>query len=501
LRKAVAALLFVLVLGLAPNAQAEGPDQSLAAVVERVSPSVVGLAVIKREPPEEPGGEPRVIASSGSGFAFRPGYILSNAHVLDHALQAYVITQDGKSVPIDPKNIFADPVSDLAVAKVDLDLTPVTWGDMRQVRLGESVFAMGAPFGLRFQGSVTRGIVSGFDRPLGADYTFLQTDAPINPGNSGGPLFNALGQVVGVNARVIRGADGMGFSIPADLAREIADTLVRDGKVERAWLGLRFVEGDEAALGWSDWEGPTVTLVEADGPAAQSGIQVGDTLLRLNRQPIDAIDDLAAFLRTVSPGTPVTAVFGRGDHEVEVALRAGSRPHDALLYLRTDSLWVEMTPAQAHLARRFGREFSFVEASDLTESWTARSGTSRALLISEFLSVARLSWDQARQGSPMSQAQAEAEATRRRGILEVQIDLPAHYTLAPGNMLWAEWEDEGGSLRAVYVQAVDGAPAGFQRVMATFRGALVEKQGGAVVVLHMDQGTERRFVFDLDAIH
>lgn len=500
MRKTAALLLLLSLLSYAPAARAEVSQPVLSTVVAKVAPSVVGISVVKRVPAEDPGDAPVILASSGSGFVFQKGYILSNAHVLDHALTARIVTHEGKSYPINPAQIWADPVSDLAVAKVDVDLPAVSFASGTKLQLGDPVFAMGAPYGLRFRGSVSRGIISGFERLLGADYTFLQTDAPINPGNSGGPLFDMNGQVVGVNTRGIHGADGMGFSIPAELAREIAQTLIRDRKVERAWLGLRFVEGEEAALGWTDWEGPFVTMVEAAGPAAAADIQVGDSLTRLNGEPVASLDDVALFLRTITPGTPVTMTFGRGDREFDAKIVAGTRPHDADLYRSAGGLWVNLTNAQANLARRFGRELAFVEADDLTAPWTSVSDSARAVLLTEFLQLARASWQLARQDKPMTAAQAEAEAARRRGVLEVQVDVQTRFKLDPATV-WAEFQDEGGSVPAIDVRVIDGAPSGYQRLMLSFRSTLVEERGVAVVLLHMDRGTDRRFVFDLDGIH
>jgi len=499
-RKIAAALIFVLTLSLAPVAAAETPTASISSIVAKVSPSVVGISVLKREPADEPGAPSRLIASSGSGFIFRKGYVLSNAHVLDHGLWARIETYDGRSFTIDPAKIWSDPVSDLAVAQVAADLPAVSFAEMKQVRLGDPVFAMGAPYGLRFKGSVSRGIISGFERPLGADYTFLQTDAPINPGNSGGPLFDLQGRVVGVNARGILGADGMGFSIPADLASEVADALVRDGKVVRSWLGLRFSDGADAALGWSDWQAPVVTMVEPDGPAAKAGLQVGDSLLKLDGELVETLDDVAAFLRTVAPGNPITLEYGRGDQATEVTISASTRPRDAMLYLPAYGLWTELTAAQANLARRFGRDMAFLDGDDLLDPWTAWSGKAKALLVTEFLRVARASWESTRQDKPLTSAQAEAEAAKGRGMAEVQIDLPLSFEADP-DKLWAEWTDEGGSLRAVSVRLVDGAPNGYQRVLVSFRTKLLEKRGQAFVTLHLDQGTDRRFLFDLDGIH
>lgn len=317
---------------LVPAAAAESnpsPAPSLVDLVESVRPSVVSILVIKRVPSEKPNEPSRVIVSSGSGFAIRSdGFIVSNAHVLDHALAAEIHTYAGKVYPIDPRHIWADPVSDIAVAKVNATFRPVAWAKVGALRLGQEVFAMGAPYGLRFQGSVSRGITGGFERNLGADYAFIQHAAPINPGNSGGPLFNLKGEVVGVNARGILGGDGMGFAIPADVAARVADALIADGKIDRAWLGLGLVDGVEADLGWPMIGGPVITRIEPGGPAATSGLQVGDTLLKLDGQAIADLEGVAQFLLTAAPGAPAAVTYSRGGVERTVSVTLGKRlPH------------------------------------------------------------------------------------------------------------------------------------------------------------------------------
>lgn len=473
---------------------------ALADVVDQVRPSVVSILVIKREPSVLPNEPSRVIISSGSGFAIRAdGFILSNAHVLDHALAAEIHTHDGKVYPVRPDQIWADPVSDIAVAKVDATFRPTSWARANSGRLGQEVFAMGAPYGLRFQGSVSRGIISGFERKLGADYAFIQHDAPINPGNSGGPLFNLKGEVVGVNARGILSGDGMGFAIPADVASRIADALIKDGKVDRAWLGLGLVDGFEADLGWPMSAGPVVTHVEPNGPAAASGIQLGDTLLKLDGQPVSDLEGVARFLLASAPGAPATITYSRGGVEHSVTITLGKRPHDASLYYPDSGLWVGLTDAQTERARLFGHRWAFLELADLTDAWVTYQGGGKAKLVTEYLAVAELSWQKARAGSTLKPEEALAEAKLRKGILEVHVDLPASFSVSAEP--WAEWRDAGGSVRAVSVTAAPSSPIGYKRFVVRFVTTHLEASGAAVLVFHLDDQTDRRFVFDLDRIH
>jgi len=425
LRRSVGVVLSLLFLLWSFPARAQdgvSVPASLRETVARVSPSVVSIVVVKREPSAEPGAPPRLVGSSGSGFVIYDGrYILSNAHVLDHAVAARITTWNGTEYILDPQQIWADPVSDIAVAQLPVALPPVTWAEVKDVRLGDSVFAVGSPYGLQFSGSVSRGIVSGFERELGADYTFLQTDAPINPGNSGGPLFNELGQVVGVNARGIMGADGMGFSIPADLAREIGERLIKDGQVERSWLGLRFAEGAGAPLGWWEADGPMVTLVEPGGAAEKSGIQVGDMVVALNGQPMSTLKEIGTFLRTVRPGTPVTITYRRGARDTQVLIALATRPHDAQLYHRAEGLWVGLTAAQQEQASRYGREWAFLSEDELADPWLSYQGDTRAMLVTEYLSLAMASRKSALNNGRLTAEQLDAETRRVKGMLEVWI--------------------------------------------------------------------------------
>lgn len=501
--KRVAALLTATALFLAPVPVRAEPDPApLTAVVAKVSPSVVGISVVQRVPSEEPGEPPHLIFASGSGFAIRTGgYILSNAHVLDHALAARITTADGKSYAVNPSNIWADSVSDLAVAKVEADLPPITWADSKKAAPGDPVFAMGSPYGLRFQGSVSRGIISGLNRSLGAEYPFLQTDAPINPGNSGGPLFNTAGEVLGVNSRGIPSGDGMGFAIPADVAREIADRLIKDGKVERAWLGVRLDDQAEADLTLGGVEGPGVTMVEPGTPAEKAGLQVGDTLTALDRKPVKSIEDVSAFLRAAVPGAPVTATWKRGDLEMKAELTLVTRPPDTELEYRNEGLWLNLTAAQQERARLHGKAWSVLGLDDLTGGWTTHVDGARATLYTEYLSLTRLSWEAARDGKTVSPERLAEEARKVHGLVTVEIDLPTRFRLGSGDAVWAQWQDQGGMVKAFDVQVLNTAPAGFQRVQIRFRADQLAKTGPAVVILHLDEGNNRRFLFDLSSVH
>src|SRR5712672_409059 len=247
-------------------------DQAMEALASRVTPAIVNVTVtsktnLKMNADEDGGGapdmqqfgpfgnpfggqfggrqQPRVEHGLGSGVIISPdGYIVTNNHVVDASTDINVTLGDRRILPA--KLVGTDPLTDLAVIKVNATGLPsVPWGDSTQLHPGQTVLAFGNPFGFRF--TVTRGIVSALNRPnpSASDRRkpgqFIQTDAAINPGNSGGPLVNARGEVIGINTFLISpsGAfSGMGFAIPSQIARPVVDTLLKDGKIEHARMGV-----------------------------------------------------------------------------------------------------------------------------------------------------------------------------------------------------------------------------------------------------------------------
>ena len=240
----------------------------------------------------------------GSGFVISAdGYIVTNNHVIEQANEIKVKFQD--ETELEAKLIGKDKLTDLALLKVESkkSLTFVKFADSDKARVGHSVIAIGNPFGLG--GTVTSGIISAFNRDINAGPydSFIQTDASINRGNSGGPLFNLDGKVLGINTAIFSptgGSVGIGFSIPANLAKPIIEQLKKFGKTQRGWLGVRIQEitPDIAkSLGLKKEEGVLISMVNPGEPAEKGGLKAGDVILEFNGKKIK---DVKSLQRTVA---------------------------------------------------------------------------------------------------------------------------------------------------------------------------------------------------------
>jgi serine protease Do len=215
------------------------------------------------------------------------------------------------------KLVGTDPLTDLAVLKVDAkDLPSVPWGDSKEVRPGQTVLAFGNPFGLRF--TVTRGIVSAVNRanPDPSDPRkpgeFIQTDAAINQGNSGGPLVDARGEVIGINTFLISPSgsfSGMGFAIPSQIVRPTVETLIRDGKVTHAHIGVGIADvtpENAKFFAESNATGAVITSVEPDSPAAKAGLQIGDVITQIDNKKVNDAGELQVLVAQQRPGAKIT---------------------------------------------------------------------------------------------------------------------------------------------------------------------------------------------------
>jgi putative serine protease PepD len=296
---------------LAANVSGESVEQ----VAAKVLPSVVALQT-----------DAGNMAYEGSGIILSTdGLVMTNAHVVAAAANANqagsastVTLADGRTTPFTV--VAADPITDVAVVRAQgvSDLTPITLGTSGNLRVGEQVVAVGSPLGL--DGTVTTGIVSALNRPVstasdtanqGATLDAIQTDAPMNPGNSGGALVNMSGQLIGMNSAMATvggssgaetGSIGLGFSIPVDQAKRIADELIGTGKASHASLGVQVADDTNAP-------GARIVAVTSGGGAAAAGLPVGAVVTRIDDQVIDSVDALGAAVLSHPPADTVSVSY------------------------------------------------------------------------------------------------------------------------------------------------------------------------------------------------
>lgn len=311
------------------GSDAQATSGQVEKVAKAVLPSVVQINVA--------GGSE---AGSGTGIIISSnGNILTNNHVVEAAAEQGTITvafSDGTTSAA--QIVGRDPKTDLALVKVDrTGLTPATFGSSSDLAVGEEVVAIGSPFGL--ESTVTSGIVSALNRPVSSSdgtgqnttvFPAVQTDAAINPGNSGGPLVDLEGRVVGINSAIRSGGTtsasagsiGLGFAIPIDLAKSVADQLVKGQKVEHALIGVTVrpaVSNDEIT-----GIGAEITEVNADSPGAEAGLQRGDIVTAINNQPVGSSDALVAGIRGYRPGEQVTITYLRDGKKAETKVTLAS---------------------------------------------------------------------------------------------------------------------------------------------------------------------------------
>jgi serine protease Do len=341
-------------------------DQATEAVASRVTPAVVNIAVTSHAPeqpaeaqgddqgqednpfsqffgpgfghggrgPGQMQGQRQIEHGIGSGVIISPdGYIVTNNHVVDGAMQVRVTLHDRRTFPA--KVIGTDKLTDLAVVKIDAkDLPTIAWGDSTKLIAGQSVLAIGNPFG-QFQFSVTRGIVSATNRsnPYSDDARkpgdFIQTDAAINPGNSGGPLVNAHGELVGINTFLISNTgafSGAGFAIPTLTVHPVVESLIKNGVVHHGYLGvgLNDVTPDNAKFfNLTGNSGALIASVTPDSPASRAGLKEGDVVTAVNGRPVETGSDLQVIVSEDAPGSKIQLNVMRNGHPENVDLTVG----------------------------------------------------------------------------------------------------------------------------------------------------------------------------------
>jgi serine protease Do len=395
------ALAFVGLPGLSLSVAASAaslPPETFADLAAKVTPAVVNISSTHHEaadssdqtmPFDFPPGSPfeqffkhfreqqgrdhggQDMTALGSGFLIdSSGYIVTNDHVIDGATEIHATLASGKDYPA--RLIGADKKTDLALLKIDAGgpLPYVSWGDSDAMRVGDWVLAVGNPFGLG--GTVTTGIISARSRDIhsGPFDDFLQIDASINRGNSGGPTFNLAGEVIGINSAIASpngGSVGIGFAIPANMARPVIEALRQRGRVDRGWIGVAIQEVTPElaqSLGLGTPTGALVASVQTDGPAA-SALRQGDVILSFDGQTVGETRELPRIVANTPAGKRVQLVIWRDGARKTLSLTVAKMKDEAQVASETPPA----QPAESPSRRVLG-----VQLSALTEDLRQQLG-------------------------------------------------------------------------------------------------------------------------------
>ena len=328
----------------APDAAVPASTLSLAA--RAASPAVVSIVASKAPPRNPHANDPWFRFFFGDGQADNTpqrglgsgvivssaGYLLTNNHVIDGADEIEVQLADGRQAQA--RVVGTDPDTDLALLKINLDRLPViTLGHIEQLHVGDSVLAIGNPFGVGQ--TVTAGIVSALGRSqlgLSTFENFIQTDAAINPGNSGGALVDAQGSLVGINTAIFSrsgGSLGIGFAIPVNVARKVMEGLIKSGQITRGWIGVepRDLTPEVAEmLKLGDARGVLITGVLQNGPASRAGLMPGDVVIKVGQTPVSTTPELLAAVSDLQPKAQVQISVIRNGQRKQLELQVAQRP-------------------------------------------------------------------------------------------------------------------------------------------------------------------------------
>jgi S1-C subfamily serine protease len=297
-------------------------DEDVVAAIGKVEACVTNISTIRFERDAFLHVHPA--RGIGSGFIIdEKGHILTNHHITAGSREIEVALTDGRA--FEGKLIGSDPANDLAVVKIDTrDLPVAELGNSSELRVGQTVIAIGNPFGLAGGPSVTVGVVSALNRHILAERVYedlIQTDASINPGNSGGPLLDLTGKVVGINTANIPGAQGIGFAIPINTAKAVLDDIVKYGRVTRPWLGVIGLDvSREVArrFNLAVDSGVVVMQIIPESPAERAELQSGDVIVGIGDKQLDSMEGLQREIRTRKAGESVVLVVVRGSEEGRV---------------------------------------------------------------------------------------------------------------------------------------------------------------------------------------
>ncbi len=382
-QRRLAISVVAILMALAPPAAADQYNRETPVVkaVRAVSPAVVNISSLVQVPEaRNPFGE---MVSPGFEWFFRDffdrglqrrysttslgsgviidgkrGFILTNAHVVARAGAITVTLRDERQ--FEAQVVGSDPDSDLAVLRIasDTALPAVAMGCCDDLMIGETVIAIGNPFG--FSHTVTTGIISAVNRSFRSEdreyYDFIQLDASINPGNSGGPLLNINGELIGINTAIYAKAQGIGFAIPIDRAKRIVDDLILFGEVIQAWIGLRVQPLDErlaAYLKLPDTDGVVVRSVEDGSPAEKAGVAAGDVIRTIDGVKIADRPTYRGAARSAAPNKPLTMEIWREGRSLKKTLTTSVYPPEKAALLSEQLLGITVEDITAGAQRRY----------------------------------------------------------------------------------------------------------------------------------------------------
>lgn len=306
-------------------------ESAILEVVEKVSKSVVNINTVRLL--HDYYYQIHPVQGMGSGVIFNPkGYVLTNNHVIEGA-QKIAVTLTSSEV-LKGRRVGACVSDDIAILKVDAeDLPAIEFGNSDELRVGQTVFAVGNPFGLQGAPTVTKGVISAVKRSIrserGVIEDLVQTDASINPGNSGGPLVDVKGRVVAINTAIVPFAQGIGFAIPVNHAKRCATEIIEHGKVMRPWLGVSglTITGEVASYyNLPVDRGAIVSEVWADSPAEAARMQKGDIIIGFGDKAINGIEDLAKEVQQRKIGEKVRVLLMRDGQKLIADLVLGTTP-------------------------------------------------------------------------------------------------------------------------------------------------------------------------------
>ncbi|MGA6927677.1 MAG: Do family serine endopeptidase, partial [Desulfosarcina sp.] len=375
-------VMLALVVGRVAFGSVDSRENSVVRTVRRVSPAVVNISSqyeIRKNSnpfsgygidpllenffrdffsPELERRERRTSLGSGVIIDGTRGFVLTNTHVIEKGTTISVTLNDEREFEADI--VGMDPDSDLAVLKIQTDqiLPAIQMGDSDNLMIGESVIAIGNPFG--FSHTVTTGVISAVNRSIKTDervfHEFIQTDASINPGNSGGPLLNIDGELIGINTAIYAQAQGIGFAIPINRAKRIISDLINYGKVVQAWIGMTVQPLDANLSDYLDVQhdiGVMVTTVEPQSPASEAGIVEGDILLAIDGSKMTGMAAYRQKINEVPAGQSISLKINRNGQPIDVSLPTAIFPLERALALAGRKLGITVSDLDRQTRARF----------------------------------------------------------------------------------------------------------------------------------------------------